>query len=275
MAYSELLVPISGGSDDANILARAKKLFDHYKIPTTLVYFEPDPKDMMLWPADGMASAMSSTLVDTLISTSAEIWEKISAESKALPEFALEKIIGAADLLLEERANLCDLIVVSDVAAAGKSTVSSAFEEALMHGHVPALVLHDRASFVMDNIIIAWDGSAQAARALKAANYFIEKAKSVTILQIQEKDIASSNLMHDSQKLAAWLGKKGVRAKVQIEACKDKSVGATIIEVATLANADLLVAGAYGHSRAREFVFGGVTKNYLKNAQGPHLLISH
>lgn len=275
MAYSELLVPVSGGSDDANILARAKKLFEIYKIPTTLIYFEPDPKDMMLWPADGMASSMSSSLVETLVSTSAEIWAKICKETEALPEFAIEKIIGAAELLLEERASLSDLIVVSDVAAAGKSTVSSAFEEALMHGHNPALVLHDRAKFTMDNIMVAWDGSAQAVRALKAAYYFIEKAKTVTILQIQENDVASGNLIHDPHKLAAWLAKKGTKAKVQIEPCNGKSVGAAIIEAANKANADLLIAGAYGHSRAREFVFGGVTKNYLKNTSGPHLLISH
>jgi|APTNR8051073442_1049403.scaffolds.fasta_scaffold03660_5 nucleotide-binding universal stress UspA family protein len=275
MAYCEFLVPINGGSDDASILQRVKKLFDVYKIPTTLVYFEPDPSDVMLWPADGMASSMSASLAETLIATSAEIWEKICAETKGLPELTIEKIKGSAELLLEERAILSDLIVVSNVAAAGKSSVSTAFEEALMHGRSPALVLHDRASFAMDNIIIAWDGSAQAIRALKAAYYFIEKAKSVTILQVQENDEAARNFFHDPNKLGEWLAKKGIKANVKIEEANGKSVGATIIDTATKANADLLIAGAYGHSRAREFVFGGVTKNYLKSSNGPHLLISH
>lgn len=275
MAYGEIIVPISGGNEDGSILGRAKALFAKYKIPTTLLYIEPDPNDMMYWPADGTVSVMGATLVETIKQTSAELWDKIVAEAAQLPEFSLERVIGPCEILLEERANLADLMVISDVCAQGKTSMSPAFEQALMHGRIPALILHEDDDFSLDNVTIAWDGSPQAARAVKAAMPFIEKAKSVNIVQISEVKETQGTIIREPNLLAAKLEKFGVKPTIVMKECIDKNIGASIVDCVMEMKSDLLVAGAYGHSRAREFVFGGATKSFLKSSGGPHLLISH
>lgn len=275
MTYGEFLVPISGGVDDAKILPRVAAFHKVFPNPVTLFYAEPDPSDMLVWSADGMVSGMNASLVETMKKSTQEVWEKIVQEAGKYSDFALEREIGIMDSILPERAALCDLMVVSDFCACGKSTISPAFEEALMHNGIPALVLHDREKFDFSNIAIAWDGSPQSARAVKAAMPFLKAAKYVTILHVLGGATQSKTLIKDPNKLKTKLANHGIEAEVLVQDVIGKSVGDTLLSLVNKLDVELMVAGAYGHSRAREFVFGGVTRCMLRCEDGPHLVISH
>ncbi len=275
MTYGEFLVPISGSEDDAIILPRVAKFFETFKIPTTLFYAEPDPADLMVWSADGMVAGLGANLVETFKKSSDEVWQKIVKEAAAFPQFVLERVVGMLDVVLPERAALCDLMVVSDTCACGKSTISPAFEEAMMHYGIPALVLHNREKFDFSSIAIAWDGSPQAARAVKAAMPFLKAAKYVTILQVLGGQTQPRSMIKDPTKLKAKLHNHGINAEVLVQDLVGKSVGENIVSLTEKLETELLVAGAFGHSRAREFVFGGVTRCLLRCEDGPHLVISH
>jgi nucleotide-binding universal stress UspA family protein len=275
MTYGEFLVPISGANDDEKILQRVAKFHQSFATPITLFYAEPDPTDILVWSADGMVAGANASVIESFKRSSQEVWDKILVESAKFKDFNLERECGILDSVLPERAALCDLMVVSDFCACGKSSISSAFEEALMHNGIPALILHDRTDFDFSNIAIAWDGSPQAARAVKAAMPFLKAAKYVTILHVLGGATQSRSLIKDPQKLRAKLANHGIEAEVLVQDIIGKSVGDTILSLVNKLDVELLVAGAYGHSRAREFVFGGVTKSMLRCEDGPHLLISH
>ena len=141
-------------------------------------------------------------------------------------------------------------------------------EAALLDTGHPLLVIPPKApAKIGSKVAIAWNGSVQAARAVTAAMDFIADASAVTILNAKEEGSDS----HVAE-LADYLACHGVKAKtVSVTAKSD--VGKALISAATKAGADLLVMGAYGHSRMRELVLGGVTKYVLQETTLPTLLV--
>lgn len=274
MTYSEFIVPISGAANDNIIIERAAKLFSKFKVPTTLVFLEPDPNTVLGWSSDGMVAGYSASLIDAMQSSQDQLWANVSDLAKQNDFFALERLKGLGESKLSERAVLSDLMLVSAECANGEGVVSGDFESALMGEKIPALVLHDSASFEMKNCVVAWNGSPQAARALRAAVPFLQSAKKVTIIHIESANEEQTKI--SSPELAQkYLVRNSVDAIIETHKKSEKSVGADLINHANRLGADLIVAGAYGHSRAREFIFGGATKCFLKSQRGINLLISH
>ncbi len=274
MTFSEFIVPISGASNDNIIIERAAKLFGRFKVPTTLLFLEPDPNTVLGWSSDGMVAGYSATLVDAMQNSQNQLWQSVLDWSKQYDFFAIERIKGLGEGKLSERAIIGDLMLVSNELARGEGVVSGDFETALMGENIPALVLHDCASFEMKNCMVAWNGSPQAARALKAAVPFLKGAKKVTIIHIENGSL-EQNAISDPEFAQKFLAQNHVDAKIEIHKKSEKSVGADLINHANRLGVDLIVAGAYGHSRAREFIFGGATKCLLKSQTGINLLISH
>ena len=274
MTYSEFIVPISGAANDNIIIERAAKLVAKFKVPTTLLFLEADPNTVLGWSSDGMVAGYSATLVEAMQTSQDQLWQSVLEQSKKHDAFALERFKGLGEGILSERAVIGDLLIVSNECARGDGVISSDFETALMSERLPALVLHDCASFDFKNCVIAWNGSPQVARALKAAVPFLQSAKKVTIIHIESPNEEQTKISNPefAQK---FLVRNGVDAVIENHKKSEKSVGADLINHANRLGADLIVAGAYGHSRAREFIFGGATKCFLKSQNGINLLISH
>ncbi|MBU2582744.1 MAG: universal stress protein [Alphaproteobacteria bacterium] len=145
---------------------------------------------------------------------------------------------------------------------------------ALESGRPVYLVPRDRAApDSYKSIAIAWNGSREAARAVYDAFPFLVSADNVSILTIT----ADGKPMDEgtpAEALAATLARHGINATITPLQTSNAGVSRTIVNEATRLEADLLVMGAYGHSRLREFVFGGVTRD-LTNACPIPLIISH
>ncbi|MPW22573.1 universal stress protein [Paraburkholderia sp. CNPSo 3157] len=122
-----------------------------------------------------------------------------------------------------------------------------------------------------ENILIAWDGSREAARAMADALPLLKRARFVGV------DIVQPARQHayvpEGIDVAAWLDAHGVRASFSTTP-KHVSVGtgATLLNRVSDLHVDLLVMGAYGHSRTRERVFGGVTRTMLESMTVPVLM---
>ena len=116
----------------------------------------------------------------------------------------------------------------------------------------------------LDNVLVAWKDTREARRAVVDALPLLHKAKDVTVLEIVEGD-ASRNAAEDRVKdVAAWLKRHDVLAFPKVMHATSETeqidrIGKTV--------ADLVVAGAYGHARLREWVFGGVTRNLITRSQ--------
>jgi nucleotide-binding universal stress UspA family protein len=125
----------------------------------------------------------------------------------------------------------------------------------------------------IEKVAIAWNGSREATRAAFDALPFLTTAKEVTVLTVTE-DGKPLQTLTPAIALAATLARHGVETTITNLQAEDSGVSKTLLNEAARINADLLVLGAYGHSRFREFVFGGVTRD-ITNEAGIPLLLSH
>lgn len=113
------------------------------------------------------------------------------------------------------------------------------------------------------HIAIAWKASAEAARAVTAASVYLMRAERVSILCVSETQPYDERDRVSAERLAGELRWRGIKAGVQVEYSPSVSTSKAIQNMAYAIDVDLLVMGAYGHSRMREFVLGGVTEDIL------------
>jgi nucleotide-binding universal stress UspA family protein len=138
----------------------------------------------------------------------------------------------------------------------------------------PTVVLpHGRKrSFGLDTVIVAWDFSQPATRAIADAMPILEKAKRVCVLTVAKEKAIDTR--RSGAELAKHLARHGVDVVLDEVDAKGRGIGDVFEAHVTYRNADLLVMGAYGHSRLREFVLGGATKSMLTRPPAP-IFLSH
>ena len=123
------------------------------------------------------------------------------------------------------------------------------------------------------NVVIAWKAGRESARAVFDALPILKQAEQVQILEIDERGPRRNGTPVDSP-IAVALARHGIKPTVRTSIAGDISVGDEILSRLADMGADLLVMGAYGHSRLRELVFGGVTRHIAKHMTVP-TLFSH
>jgi nucleotide-binding universal stress UspA family protein len=133
------------------------------------------------------------------------------------------------------------------------------------------VVPHDfAAELAFDTVVIAWDGSMSAARAAWNAVPLLKAAKRVIVTSVTgEKDLGKAA---PGTGIAKMLAAAGLKVEAVSLATGEATVAATLLKQASDISAGLVVLGAYGHARWREFVFGGVTRHMLATAKLPLLM---
>ena len=165
---------------------------------------------------------------------------------------------------LVRSGDLADLLIVSRSSGlAGDLALSASCP-------VLALPDHSGLKLPLGTVCIAWDGGSEAARALKAAVPLLINAADVRVLTVE----SDSPTGFPPTEALRYLARHGVKAELT-ELPRGNSVEEALAEAVARAGADLLVMGAYGHSRLREFLFGGVTRFFLDELTAPPLLIAH
>ena len=119
-------------------------------------------------------------------------------------------------------------------------------------------------------MIVAWDFSRPAARAVADAMPILEKAKRVCVLTVTKEKAIDTR--RSGAELAKYLARHGVEVVLDEVDAKGRGIGDVFEAHVTYRNANLLVMGAYGHSRIREFILGGATKRILARPPVPTLL---
>lgn len=145
-------------------------------------------------------------------------------------------------------------------------------EQVVLAAGRPILVVPYAGSYpsIGERILVAWDGSREATRAVHDALPVLAKARKVTVLSI------NSDKLYDvsSVDMAAHLARHGVAVEASEAVSDDIGTGDVLLSRAADLGIDLIVMGAYGHSRAREWVVGGVTRHILSHMTRP-VLMSH
>lgn len=142
----------------------------------------------------------------------------------------------------------------------------------------PVLVVpHDfQFSPLGDHILIAWNRSREATRAITDALALLKRAQKVTVLVAEESTGPSGSGAEPGADIALYLARHGVNVEVQYDKASDDPTTVTnrILSYAAHVHADLIVMGAYGHWRLRESLLGGVTRSMMREMNIP-VVMSH
>jgi nucleotide-binding universal stress UspA family protein len=168
-----------------------------------------------------------------------------------------------------ERARLADLVIAPALGA-----------DADWRGLIEALVLQSGAPCLLtpanvrpcafSHIVLAWNGSREAKRAMDDALPFLKAASDVVVVTIDDDETRRVEAS-ESEALVRHLARHGVGAEA-LRRPASKGAGEVLMDACEAAGADLLVMGAYGRSRAAEFILGGATRTILSHARTPTLL---
>ncbi|MEJ2625422.1 MAG: universal stress protein [Pseudolabrys sp.] len=124
----------------------------------------------------------------------------------------------------------------------------------------------------LDHVMVCWDGSRAATRAIGDAMPVLEKAKQVDLVIVAAKEPKTNEI--SGADMGQHLARHGIKVDVKRITSPDIDTASTILSYAADASTDLIVMGGYGHSRLREFVLGGVTHGLLESMTVP-VLMSH
>lgn len=175
------------------------------------------------------------------------------------------------------RARYSDLIIIGQTNPYEPSpSVMSDFPEFMVvNAGRPTLLIPHTAEFsnIGKQVVIAWDGSREAARAISDAMPILHQSNSVQVLILNPGEDSEAHGEEPGADIALYLARHGIKVEVCVRFSK-KETGEAILQHAQELGASLLVMGAYGHSRFREMVMGGVTRSILEHMNIP-VLMSH
>jgi nucleotide-binding universal stress UspA family protein len=196
-----------------------------------------------------------------------------SAEKAGVPHETILQQCTSADFpnLLVDYARLRDLTIMPV-----PESYEQIYADVVIFGSgKPTLVLPETPRsrpFELGIVAVAWDFSRAAARSISDALPLLEKAKNVRVVTIVDEKHMDTK--HSAEELSKNLARHGIDIVLDKVEAKGKPIG-SVLESYTLSHGvDLLVMGAYGHSRLRQFILGGATKSLLSKPPLP-ILFSH
>ena len=167
-----------------------------------------------------------------------------------------------------------DLSIVGQVEPDSSAIEEIIAESALFESGRPVIIVPyiQKAPLKLDNVMVCWDGSRAAARAIADAMPLLSKAGRVEVVIVanergKQDEIAGADM-------AAHLARHGLNVDVRRTALGDVDVADILLSHAADAGSDFIVMGGYGHSRLREFILGGVTRSIFRSMTAP-VLMSH
>jgi len=185
---------------------------------------------------------------------------------------ALDAPVAGTPDMLGEIARRFDLCIVAQPRPQEPALPRLLLEAALFESGRPVLVMPyiQTAGLNLDRVLVGWDGSRNAARAIGDAMAFLRKARRCEIVIVSGEPAKSDEL--PGADIAHHLARHDVKVEVNRIASREIDVASTILSHAADASADLLVMGGYGHSRMREFILGGVTRGIVASMTVPTLM---
>ena len=235
-----------------------------------------------------VVSGVGAVAVEIDVGQIEESREEAQAISKAASEsLAAKSLLGDARWISQELSGLREAAAIngrqSDLVIAGQPTGDSwtslreaAFEGALFSSGRPVLLLPSNwhGPPALDNVLVAWDASKEAARALSCAAPIVDQAKSITVAIVDPEPGQHGFGEDPGTEVATILS----RHCGNVELVKLPSSGSSIAHVLLTKAADVaanvIVMGGYGHSRFRESLFGGVTREMVERTRLP-IMMSH
>jgi nucleotide-binding universal stress UspA family protein len=182
-------------------------------------------------------------------------------------------LTGAADRF-GAMARRFDLSVIAQAEPDKMAPEEVIVEAALFGSGRPVVVVPyiQKSGVKLDRVIVAWDASRNAARAIADAMPFLTKAKAIDVVIVANERPKSDEV--PGADIGQHLARHCLKVDVKHIVATDTDVANTLLSHAADTSADFIVMGGYGHSRLREFVLGGATRGILSSMTIP-VLMSH
>ena len=208
-----------------------------------------------------------------------DLFERLTAEyglAVAEPKPGTDKptasflaVTGREPNIVANQARLADLIVLSHPAGAKEVSSSDALHAVLFDSARPVLIAPRTVPPVIGNrICLGWNGTAESASAVMTALPWLQRAQSIRILWSEDYQRRGPS----APDLQEYLAAHGLIADGAMFQAINNVVGAGLLAAANEFDCDLLVMGAYSHSRIRQMILGGVTRHVLEHAAVPVMM---
>lgn len=176
---------------------------------------------------------------------------------------------------ISQRAMFCDLVLISEDLRDSNDLFKQAVHGVLFRSPVGVLLNDTQANALgsAKRVFVAWNTQIHSARAVHQALPILRQAKEVIVATIDAHIPEDGNGEDPGVDIAAWLTHHGCHVVVQQYESGKLDIGETILAKAKDAEADLIVMGAYGHSRTRETLFGGTSRTLIAQTEQPVFLV--
>ena len=284
MAYQDIVVHLDETARSAVRLELAIKLAARSGAHLAGVHVLNVPSASMFY---GYSMTVASPGPDDLIEAlRTEMLERIGPVEVAFRERVRQEgmegewrvVEGDPGTMLAQHARYTDLAIVGqpnrhEPQSDGSDQIPVSV---LMSSGRPALVVPYAGQFntIGTHVLVAWNASREAARAVNDALPLLKTAQKVTVLAINPESWTGGHGDVPSADISLHLARHGVKTEAAHTIARDIPDGEALLSYAADLGVDLIVAGAYGHSRMRELAFGGVTRTLLNEMTVP-VLFSH
>lgn len=279
MAYKTIATVMTDAELDAAALAAAVKIAHQEEAHLDVICLGLDRTQPGFYYAGANAMIIQDNLVQAQ-NDAEKLEEHVrneldGADIRWAVQTATAQLAGLTPFVAH-RTRFADLVVLAKPYGEGRGHENEAIvEAALFNGHVPVMVIPDRAEFPdrIERAVIAWNESAEALAAIRSALPVLQRADTVNIAIIDPPQHGPDR-SDPGGELSQMLTRHGVRAEVAVLAKTMPRISDVLCRHCSDQNADLMVMGAYGHSRFRESILGGATRNMLELTEVP-ILMAH
>lgn len=264
---TSVLVPLSGGANSEGALRTAVAIARTFDARVEALHVRVNAVQAIPAMAEGVTSVLVDQLMDSIEARVVQRSESAGATYQvvcldAAPEGLRSSFVtldGRPDVAIAQHGRLVDLVIFEAFDEEEGADYPINLEAALFQTGRPVLVTPPAgAESLTGKVVLAWNDTVESARAMAAALPFMAAAEEVTVLTVSERCDAKP------EEVLAYLKDHGIDAKARTLEPDYRPVGEQLQDEAIAAGANLLVMGAYSHSRLRELVLGGVTESITK-----------
>ncbi|MSP41819.1 MAG: universal stress protein [Alphaproteobacteria bacterium] len=275
MNLGKILVPLTGADSDQRVLRVGLNTAKRYMTHVECLFVNRNPTDALPIAGEALTGQIATELVNAVTEANrrqcgrakeaflsalkeADVQESVVQPGKSKPTATFIETMGDPSERTAVAARLADMTIfpVSDFAYE--------IEPTLMEAQRPCLLIPATSNLqIGKKVMVAWDSGPEAARALSGALPLLEEAAEVTVVTAQNREMDTFAM----DALQSYLSCHGISVRAKQVPLGRAPVGQVILSTAADLGADLLVMGAYGHSRIRELILGGATRYVIYNTQ--------
>jgi len=283
MCMKSILAPIDGCVSTQSVLQAACVVGREFNAHINVLHVQPDPKGAVPLLGEGMSGAMIEDMIsmaekegreqrDKAHRLYSEMLAKNNVPEQDVPlgdggiSASWQEDVGREDEVIAHHGRLSDIILVPKPVKDNEVYSTLSLNAALFETGRPMLLLPEKPleSFGK-TVTICWNGSMEGARAVAAGLPFIKRAQKVHVITAD----TSATDHPVGENLAKYLRWHGVETEPLFFSPAGKPVGEALLAESKKLGADLMVMGGYTHSRMRELIMGGATRDVIENADIP------